>query len=374
MGDLEDRLATLEEENRRLKHALRVVRRRTSGRKIRPGTYIGDGRIFGYTRASSDRQEDSVPMQEDAIRRKVATLPGQLVEIFADEFVSATETRWCERAGFVGLMEELRPGDRLIMTRMDLIERNPFATLDGLRWLWEAGVRVHILEHGGFELDLDSPLGLALVPILAEFTHQLVSYRREAVRQSIRWRKERGLAYNKTPELGKRRTYKRIPDLRKPGETKRQGYDTWDPEDCDVIREIWRRHELEGETLYSIARDLKVRAACRWDGTPWVPDGCRRRPGTKKYPFSSRAVQRAYWRHIAMLAAGKDLQDLPANPQHTELARDRIRSQRQGWTRTGQPGRVPKEVQNLLEQNNLDALSEITPRSWQERLYPGPGQ
>ena len=332
-------------------------------------------RIFGYAHASSDSWDPRATIQEEMILAKAETLKGRWVHCRREEQTSVTDVPWNERPEFKKLMSELEPGDHLVIWQLDQLDRSPLGTVAALEWFFDRGVSVHVLEYGGLQVDLDAQSGRLLTKLLAEFARLLVDYRREAVRQSVRWRKERGLAYNKMPELGKRRTYKRIPLLRKPGATKRQGYDTWGPQDCDVIREIWRRHELEDETLYSIAKDLKARDVRRWDGKLWVPAGYGRRPGTKRYPFNSRTVQRAFWRYTARLAAqGHDLQDLPARPEDVQLAIRRLKEHRLRWTKKGQPGRLPQEVCNLLEQNDLDALSEITPRSWQERLYPGPGQ
>ena len=365
MGNLEDRLAALEEENRRLKHALRARGRRPSGRKIRPGAHNREGRVFGYARASSDRQEDSVPMQEELIRKKAEQMGGRLVRTWVDDDVSATDVRWSERRGFTGLMGDLQPGDHLIVTRLDRLERSPLGTVAALEWLVERGVCVHVLDYGGMQLDLDKTTGQSLVMILGEFARLLVDFPREAVRQSIRWRKERGLAYNKMPELGKCRRYTYTS---RNGKMARVGFDVWDPGECDVIREIWRRHE-EGETLYSIAKDLKARDVRRWDRTPWVPGGCQRQGGSgKRYPLNLRTVQRVFWRYAAILAAGKGLQDLEPVPQEVQRAIRRLKEHRLRWTTKGQPGRLPREICILLERNDLEALSEITPRSWAKRL------
>jgi DNA invertase Pin-like site-specific DNA recombinase len=371
MGDFENRLAALEEENRRLRHALRVRGQRPSGRKIRPGTHHGNGRIFGYARASSEKPEDSVAMQEGLIRKKVEQLGGRFVRTFADESVSATDIPWPQRRGFMTLMARLRPGDHLIIWRLDRLDHCPVGTVAALERVVDRGVCLHVLDHGGMQLDLDEEAGRLLVVLLGHFAELMVTYRREAARQSICWRKDRGLAYNRLPELGKCRIPHSTPDRKRTG----IAFDLWDSGECDVIREIWRRHELEGETLYAIAKDLKARDARRWDGRPWVPRGCQRQTGSgKRYPFNPRTVQRAFWKYVAMLAAGKDLQDLEPAPQNVQQAVRRLQEHRLRWTGKGQPGRVPQEIRELLERNDLKGLPELTPRSWAKRLYPGPGQ
>ena len=369
MSRFEDRLATLEEENRKPRRML-MRRRRV---KRREGNGQSSGRIWGYARVVTSKDEKSVGEQEAMIGEAAGKLGGQLVKVYCDAVAAARDVRWEERRGFRALMDVLEPGDHLIVWRLEEIELNPVRILEAMRWLVDRGISVHILEFGEFQLDLDRPMGRLLVMLWAVYARFFIEYPSSVTKQTVQWRRARGLAYNKV-EIGKRRIWKMVPDPRYPGQIRRQGFDGWDAADCDIIREIWRRHE-EGETLYSIAKDLKARDVRRWDGRPWVPDGCQRQSGSsKRYPLNPRNIQRVFWRYVAMLAVGQDLQGLPANPQHTELARDRIRSQRQGWTRTGQPGRLPKEVRGAIEQNDLEVLAEIKPRCWGNRLYPGPAQ
>lgn len=308
------------------------------------------------------------------IRERAAELEGQLEKVYCDLTPSGKQISWQERDGFRALTDAIGPGDHLIVWRLDRIAEDPFETVEALRWLTDRGVWIHVLEFGEWRLDLDRSLGQVVTRLLAGFL-DLYANPSSRQRNGFYWRSEQGLAVSNVG-LGKRRIYKMVRDPERPHPaTKREGFDEWDPADCDIIREIWRRHALEGETLYSVARDLKARDLRRWDGRPWVPDGCCRQSGSgKRYPLNPRNIQRVFWRYVAMLAVGQDLQDLPANPQHAELARDRIRSQRQGWTRTGQPGRLPKEVRGAIEQNNLEGLAEITPKSWSQRAYPGSGQ
>lgn len=326
-NELLERLAALEEENRKLRRLL------TKGRKNHRPSRNGhnSGRIYGYARASTGKQEISVLMQEDIIRNRAAKLQGQLVKTFTDPATSGRDVRWEDRNGFRALIDVLTPGDHLIIWRLDRIERNPFAMLEALRFLVDAGVSVHVLEYGEMQLDLDKPMGRLLVMLLAGFAGFFIDQLSEANRQVWHWLHDRGLAAGPV-EMGKRRTYKMVPDLQKSGQMKQQGYDDWDPADSDIIREIWRRHEVQHESLCSIAKELERRGASRADGRAWAYRRTYVQPGRKTFhDISDRGVSKAYWRYTAMLAVGQDLQGLPAKPEHMEIARERIREHRKGW-------------------------------------------
>jgi len=308
MGDLEDGLATLEEENRKLRRMLVRRRRRV---KRREGNGQSSGRIWGYARVVTSKDEKSVGEQEAMIGEAAGKLGGQLMKVYCDLVTSAKDIRWEERNGFRALMDVIGPGDHLIVWRLETIERNPIAILEAMRWLLDHGVWVHILEFGEWQLDLDRPMGRLVVMLWAVYARFFIDYPSTVTKQALEWRRQRNLAYSKSAGIGKRRIYKMVPDPQQPGKMRRQGFDEWDPADCDIIREIWQR-------------DLKARDAHRWDGRPWVPDGCRRQHGAKRYPFDSRTIQRIFWGYTAMLAQGCDLQDLQPAPEHVKIARARI--------------------------------------------------
>lgn len=325
-------------------------------------------RIFGYVHAGTSGRAPTSTVQEEMILARAESLEGRWVHCREDGDPSAADVRWSKRPAFRELMRELEPDDHLIVWRLDRLDRTLLGMVAALEWPVKKGVCVHILEHGGLQMDLDQSTGRILVMLLAATARLLVDCRREALPESIQLRKGAGMAYNKLPRLGKCR----MPtDIFRNGKRTLIGCDVWDGGECDVIREIWWRHE-QGETLYSIAKDLRARDARRWNGAPWVPDGSRRQRGAgKRYPLNSRTVQRAFWRYTAMLAQGCDLWDIAPAPQDVQRAIWRLKEYRVRWTRKGQRGRVPKEVRALLERKDLAALSEITPKSWGEASLSG---
>ena len=73
-------------------------------------------------------------------------------------------------------------------------DRRRFSLVHALEWLVNRGVNVHVLEHGGMQLDLDTPQGRMLAMILASFAGFFADQLGEAIRAGIARRKERGLA------------------------------------------------------------------------------------------------------------------------------------------------------------------------------------
>ena len=71
--------------------------------------------------------------------------------------------------------------------------------VNALEWLVNRGVQIHILEHGGFQIDLDKPMGRLFVIILAGFAGFFADQMSEAVRTAFAWRKENGLPYAAAP-------------------------------------------------------------------------------------------------------------------------------------------------------------------------------
>ena len=273
-------------------------------------------RCYGYCRASRNHQVKSPEMQRDMILEKAKTIEARWVRCRTDAATSATEVRWNERPEFSKLMRELEPGDHLILWRMDRLERRPVGMVKALEWLVNRGVSIHILEHGGMQLDLDKPLGRLLVMILAGFAGFFADQLSEAVKAAIAWRKEHGLAYGHSPSPGKIRRWHQVP-----GRSTPMIEDLWDQKQCDLIREIKRRFD-RGESVVAIAKDFGERGEKRWNGKPWYA-----RYGQKKR-LNLDPLYRAYWFLTALLASGKDLMDLPAGPEQQEHAARQLKARR----------------------------------------------
>lgn len=270
----------------------------------------GQPRIWGYARASRNHQVKSPEVQLSLIEEKAKTIQGaQWARCRTDAATSATEIRWNERPEFVKLMNEMEPGDHLVIWRFDRLERSPFAMVHALEWLVNRGVSVHVLEFGGMQLDLDTPQGRMLAMIMATFAGFFADQLSEAVKSAKAWRKERGLAYQGAPPPGRIRVRRRVGG-------KRIIEDVWDQTQCDLIAEVKRRKDAH-ETMGTIARDFEAREEKLWNGKPWSRlYGRGKHKRRNLYRF-----YKAYWFYNQLLAEGKDLMGVPATPEDQERAK-----------------------------------------------------
>lgn len=278
----------------------------------------GTPRVWGYARASTSDQVMSPERQVDLVTAKGQTIKGaQWIRCRVD-IASATKCRWNDRQRrpeFCKLMDQMEQGDHLVLWRLDRLERKMFPMVQALDWLVRRGISIHVLEHGGMQLDLDTAMGRLLVMMLAGFAEVFSAQLSETVRSANRWRKERGLAYSHFPPPGHIRTKRLATNPR--GQRKYNKFDVWDDKQCDLIREIAYRFN-RGVPMYRIGEDFVDRQERRGNGTLWInPQG----HGKERRRFDLHNLYRAYWWHMERLSRGLDLKDLPCTPEVQEHAR-----------------------------------------------------
>jgi DNA invertase Pin-like site-specific DNA recombinase len=108
--------------------------------------------LYGYLRVSTDRQVDgtSLMSQELDVRAEVKKWEHthRLQEICHD-VTSGGKTRFDEREGGKYLLGKMRPGDVLIIAKVDRFSRSVVDGLQELRDLWRRGIHVVCLDMGG---------------------------------------------------------------------------------------------------------------------------------------------------------------------------------------------------------------------------------
>lgn len=144
--------------------------------------------IYGYARVSSRGQAkdgNSIEAQTDALKLAGA------VEIFTDIYTGTTT----ERPELERLLIELRPGDTMIVTKLDRIARSVQQGITLIDKLVEKGVKIHVLNMGMMD---DSPTGKLIRNVMlsfAEFERDMIMQRtregREVAKQKPGFREGR---------------------------------------------------------------------------------------------------------------------------------------------------------------------------------------
>ncbi|WP_138418843.1 recombinase family protein [Sinomonas gamaensis] len=128
--------------------------------------------IFGYTRVSS-------VLQDAALQRRALLAAGvDEKHIFSDEITGASAA--AARPAMAKLLDYLRPGDELLVWRIDRLGRSVADMVATVELLQEKGVKLRSLVE---QIDPDTPNGrliLNFMAVLAEHERQLNSERTKA--------------------------------------------------------------------------------------------------------------------------------------------------------------------------------------------------
>lgn len=224
--------------------------------------------IWGYVRMSSVQQEKSPVVQADLIKSFAATLDGHFAGLRLDSAVSAKKVLFSDRREARALMNDLLPGDSLIVCKLDRLGRGIIDIYKTLDKLMRMNINVYILNFGGGRLDLVSAVGKAIVgmmSVIAELESNLIS---ERTKEALAYRKTMGLVSHSLPKYGFIRKRK----APKPGQIKGDAYYERHPAECQSIKEIYNRYR-EGngnESMPDIFRDFMARGVKKANGEVWA--------------------------------------------------------------------------------------------------------
>lgn len=143
--------------------------------------------LYGYARVSTADQECA--LQEQALR--VAGC-----EIIRTEKASASRHKG--RTELALLLESLRPGDTLVVTRVDRLARSIKDLQDLVDLLQERGVTLQATEQ---PIDTQRAAGKAFLDMLGVFAAFETNRRRERQREGIAAAKARGVYRGRKPSI-----------------------------------------------------------------------------------------------------------------------------------------------------------------------------
>lgn len=135
--------------------------------------------IYGYARVSTVDQD--LTLQEEALKAAGC-------EIVRAEKVTGTSTQ--NREELKTLMAFLRPGDELIVTRVDRLARSVLDLQEIVRELREKEVQLKATEQ---PIDTSTPAGKCFLDMLGVFAEFETNLRRERQMEGIAKAKERGV-------------------------------------------------------------------------------------------------------------------------------------------------------------------------------------
>jgi len=219
-------------------------------------------KAYGYVRVSTDEQENSVEAQVDYIKRHWA---GRRPELMA---VPLHEPTLVDRnvSGAVPLFERpngrqllgLRPGDHIVITKLDRAFRNTRDALACLEKFGEMKVSLHLLD---LQLDTSSAIGemiFGVLALIAAFERRQISERMIAVNAN---RRSKGLpaASGGAPTIGWKMA---------PGKTRAAPWiEDWE---ARAIATEFARLNKEGMGPKTIAKLYKTQKRRRKDGKAWA--------------------------------------------------------------------------------------------------------
>lgn len=146
--------------------------------------WIGDGtlnEVIGYARVST--REQNPQSQEAELRAAGAT------RVYVDRGESS---RIAERPQWVACLDHLRAGDTLVIRALDRVAGTERMAIETIRDLGQRGVRLKSLSEPFLDVDTSTPMGEAIVGIMAVMAQLRVSTIRENTMRGLAHARSQG--------------------------------------------------------------------------------------------------------------------------------------------------------------------------------------
>ena len=208
-----------------------------------------------YARASTKKQEVSAEVQIQTCKRYIQEheLPALSDDLIIEARANAVSGKvpFARRPGGMRLLRMMRPGDVLVVAKMDRLGRNSRDILNTVYLFERLKVDLYICDFFGKVYDPNDPLSklfLTLIAAAAEFENSLRSQRQIEANQI---RRQKGLPTNNQAGYGRKIVNGRIVP---------------DPVEQARINKVYELY-MRGVSVASIHRDV----SSRWihNGKPW---------------------------------------------------------------------------------------------------------
>src|SRR4029077_26719 len=158
-------------------------------------------RVYGYIRASTDKQIASPETQRQIIEDYAKRLGRSVDRYFIDPAVSGKKSLFDREAG-KELSLTLKKGDGVIVARLDRLSRSFIGFARILQCWLKHKITMHLCDMPGGVFDPDNPMSEMLIGMLivfANYERRLISVR---TREGLQARKSRGEKYCRWAEYG----------------------------------------------------------------------------------------------------------------------------------------------------------------------------
>ena len=220
-----------------------------------------------YVRSSMSKQELSPEVQQEIINNYCKSRGLGEPVLYLDKSTTGGVFVPNREAGG-RLMRDLRKGDHVVLAKADRMFRSLKDCVNICEEFRRMEITLHIVNFHGMQVDLGTPIGRALLQMMACFAELEKSMISERTSDTVKMLKRRGLAVGR-PALGFK--HERVT---------RNGEKVHivvpDPEERAVMAMIvnWRKQKWSYQRIYEkLTYELKIRTR---DGKEWDPNRIRR--------------------------------------------------------------------------------------------------
>lgn len=237
--------------------------------------------LWGYGRASSDKQENSPEVQKEKIAKAAISIKPSLCDslaawidsnIIIDVAVSGEKVPFTERLGYQELMGRIQKGDHLVVWRWDRLDRDSFRCVSAVGEIRDRGLHLHVLQYQLAAINLKQPMQALIAVIFSGFSGFENAQKTEASMAAKAYMRNMGVYMHGMAMLG----YKLI---------WLQGKRSYRHDEAErmLVREIgsrvhwgtWRgKRAIRG--VDEILLDFQARGEVTTSGKPWSRDRIRR--------------------------------------------------------------------------------------------------
>jgi DNA invertase Pin-like site-specific DNA recombinase len=171
------------------------------GKPIKLADSVPRGRIFAYIRASTSKQIASPDVQKGLIT-EYATRLGLTIDGFYVDPATTSKFDLFDRPAGKRLLVDLRPGDMLIVAKLDRLSRSYLEFATTLNTLEKRQITLHVVDMRGGVFDPTNPISMLLIQILVSFANFERTMIKTRTREALHAIKERGERYCRHAEWG----------------------------------------------------------------------------------------------------------------------------------------------------------------------------